>query len=57
MSTQREIFEGQIGSQSSEARRASDRGFGVVQGPSPGIFQELVLQMVQSEVFLSYICE
>ena len=45
MSTQRESFEGQNGGQPSEAEGVS------------GNFQKPVLQMVQSEVFLSYICE
>ena len=36
----------------------SETGFGRgVRGSSPGNFQKPVLQMVQSEVFLSYICE
>ena len=52
MSTQRESFEGQHGGPPSEARRASEGGSG---GPPPEIFKKPVLQMVQSEVFLSYI--
>ena len=51
MSTQRESFEGQNGGPPSEARRASGGGCG---DPPPGIFEKPVLQMVQSEVFLSY---
>ena len=36
----------------------SETGFGRgVRGPSPGNFQKPVLQVVQSDVFLSYICE
>ena len=56
MSTQREVFEGQT-----TARRVKrgglwkgGRGGG---GLSPGNFQKPVLQMVQSELFLSYICQ
>ena len=51
MSTQRESFKGQHGGPASEARRASEGGAG---GP-PGNCKKPVLQMVQSEVFLSYI--
>ena len=56
MSTQREVFEGQTMARgpSSEARRALEGGSG---GPPPGNFQKPVLQMVQSELFLSYICQ
>ena len=51
MSTQRESFKGQNGGRPSEVEG------GGVRGSSPGNFQKPVLQMVQSEVFLSYICE
>ena len=52
MSTQREVFEGQMTAEQSEA------GFGRgVWGSSPGNFQKSVLQMVQSELFLSYMCQ
>ena len=54
MSTTRESFEGQNGNPLSEARQGSEGG---VRGSSPGNFQKPVLQMVQSEVFLSYIYE
>ena len=49
MSTQREVFEGQ------KAARRAKRGrlWKGVRGSSPGIFQKPVLQMVQSELFLS----
>ena len=53
MSTQREVFEGQTGSH--RAKRANfGRG---VRGSSPGKFQKPTWQMVQSTLFLSYICE
>ncbi len=54
MSTQRESFEGPNGGPPSEARRASEGGS---EGPPPEMKKKTVLQMVQSEVFLSYICE
>ena len=41
-----------------QAAERSETGFGRgVRGSCPGNFQKPVLQMVQSEVFLSYICE
>ena len=53
MSTLREIFEGQT-----TARRAKRGG---LRKGGPGVllgnFQKPVLQMVQSELFLSYICQ
>ena len=50
MSTQRKNFEGQT-----TARRAKRGGLWKgVRGLSPEIFQKPVLQMVQSELFLSY---
>ena len=53
MSTQREVSEGQTGSH--RAKRANfGRG---VRGSSPGKFQKPTWQMVQSTLFLSYICE
>ena len=53
MSTQREVLEGQTGSH--RAKRANfGRG---VRGSSPGKFQKPTWQMVQSTLFLSYICE
>ena len=53
MSTQREVLEGQTGSH--RAKRANfGRG---VRGPSPGKLQKPTWQMVQSTLFLSYICE
>ena len=53
MSTQREVLEGQTGSH--RAKRANfGRG---VRGSSPGNFQKPTWQMVQSTLFLSYICE
>ena len=53
MSTQREVLEGQTGSH--RAKRANfGRG---VRGSSPGKFQKPTRQMVQSTLFLSYICE
>ena len=52
MSTQREVLEGQTGSH--RAKRANfGRG---VRGSSPGKFQKPTWQMVQSTLFLSYIC-
>ena len=53
MSTQREVFEGQM-----TPVERSEAGFGRgVRGASPRNFQKPVLQMVQSELFLSYICQ
>ena len=53
MSNQREVLEGQTGSH--RAKRANfGRG---VRGSSPGKFQKPTWQMVQSTLFLSYICE
>ena len=53
MSTQREVLEGQTGS-----HRAKRSNFGRgVRGSSPGKFKKPTLQMVQSTLFLSYICE
>ena len=53
MSTQREVLEGKTGSH--RAKRANfGRG---VRGSSPGKFQKPTWQMVQSTLFLSYICE
>ena len=53
MSTQREVLEGQTGSH--RAKRANfGRG---VRGSSPGKFKKPTWQMVQSTLFLSYICE
>ena len=53
MSTQRDVLEGQTGSY-----RAKGANFGRgVGGSSPGKFQKPTLQMVQSTLFLSYICE
>ena len=53
MSTQREVFEGQT-----TARRAKRGGLWKgVRGASPGNFHKPVLQMVQSELFPSYICQ
>ena len=53
MSTQREVVEGQTGSH--RAKRANfGRG---LRGSSPGKFQKPTWQMVQSTLFLSYICE
>ena len=51
MSTQRESFEGQNGGRPSEAEGGGSGG------PPPEIKKKTVLQMVQSEVFLSYIYE
>ena len=53
MSTQREVLEGQTGSH--RAKRANF-GRGVRGGP-PEIKKKTTLQMVQSTLFLSYICE
>ena len=51
--TQREVLEGQTGSH--RAKRANvGRG---VRGSSPGKCQKPTWQMVQSALFLSYICE
>ena len=53
MSTQREVEEGQTGSH--RAKRANfGRG---VRGSFPGKFEKPILQMVQSTLFLSIICE
>ena len=53
MSTQREVVEGQTGSH--RAKRANfGRG---VRGSSPEKFEKPILQMVQSTLFLSIICE
>ena len=53
MSTQREVLEGQTGSH--RAKRANfGRG---VRGSSPEKFEKPTWQMVQSTLFLSYICE
>ena len=53
MSTQIEVLEGQTGSH--RAKRANfGRG---VRGASPGKFKKPTWQMVQSTLFLSYICE
>ena len=54
MSTQRESFEGQNGGPPSEAEGLRKGGPG---GDRVGNFQKPVLQMVQSEVFLSYFRE
>ena len=51
MSTQREVLEGRT-----RSHRAKRANFGRGAGP-PGNFQKPILQMVQSQLFLSYICE
>ena len=53
MSTQREVFEGQTGPHRA-SEPASEGGCG---GPPPDIFKKPILQMVQSQLFLSYISE
>ena len=53
MSTQREVLEGQT-----RSHRAKRVNFGRgVRGSSSETFQKPTLQMVQSTLFLSYICE
>ena len=59
MSTWREVLEGQTAAGRAKRgelrKRGPDvRGFG---GPPHGNFQNPVLQMVQSELFLGYICQ
>ena len=53
MSTQRKVLEGQTGEPPSEASQPRKGGAGVL----PVKFKKPTLQMVQSTLFLSYICE